>query len=125
MINQSLTDKKNNDIRGKDERRESFRMPFIVPVLCCFNGSVCRGTMSNLSVTGFFMKAVESPPIGSECDIEIVINGEHSSLRIDKLKAIVVRSGDNGVGFQFEDLLEWIALVPVYSQKMEGLFSSN
>ncbi len=125
MINQLMSDKNYYNISTKGDRRKAFRMPFTVAVVCYVNSSAYGGTMSNLSVNGFFLKGGECGPVGSQCDIEIVLNGDHSCLRIDKLRATVVRSDDGGVGFQFEELLEWIALVPVYSQKMVGRLSSH
>jgi len=65
------------------------------------------------------MKTTEYPPTASKCDIEIIINGDHSRLRIDKLRGTVIRCDARGVGIQVDNRLEWLALVPIYFNKMK------
>ena len=103
----------------KIDRRESFRMPFNAEVICHVNKKYFLGTVRDLSITGLFMKTTDCPPTASKCDIEIVLRGDHSRLRIDKLKGIVIRCEEGGVGIQFDDRLEWVALVPIYFHKMQ------
>ena len=103
----------------KDERRNSFRMPFNAEVICSVNGDSFHGKVADLSATGLFIKTNERPSTTSKCDIEIVINGEHSCLRIEKISGIVVRCVEHGVGIQFNNRLEWIALIPIYFHKLK------
>ncbi len=108
----------------KNERRKSFRMPFNTEVICSVNGNDFQGIVSDLSVSGLFMKITECPPTASKCNIDIVINGKHSCLRIEKLKGVVVRCDEYGVGIQFDDRLEWIALVPIYFYRLQEELSA-
>jgi hypothetical protein len=101
------------------ERRKSFRMPFNTAVICHVNENEFQGTIGDLSVTGFFMETKNCPPTASKCIIEIIINGNHSNLRIEKLRGIVTRCDGNGAGIRFDDRLEWIALVPIYFHKIQ------
>lgn len=101
------------------ERRQSFRMPFNAEVVCHTSDRNYKGKIRDLSSNGFFMKAGEYPPAEALCDVEIFINGNHSRLRIDKLKGRVVRFADNGVGIGFDDRLEWVALIPIYFHKLQ------
>ncbi len=106
-------------MKQKVERRKSFRMPFNAEVICSVNGNDFQGTVGDLSVTGLFMKSTECPPTASKCNIDIVISGEHSSLRIEKIRGIVVRYVEHGIGIQFDNRLEWIALIPIYFHKLK------
>ena len=106
-------------MKNKAERRRSFRMPFNTEIICHVNENVFRGTTIDLSVSGLFMVTTECPPTGSECKIEIVLNGDHSRLTIDKLSGIVKRCDERGVGIEFDDRLEWVALVPIYFHKLQ------
>ncbi len=103
----------------KIDRRQSFRMPCNREVICRVNGNDFQGRIYDLSATGLFMKTTECPSVASKCDIEIVINGKHSCLRIEKIKGVVIRRVENGVGIQFDDRLEWLALVPIYFHKIQ------
>lgn len=100
------------------ECRKSFRMPFIADVLFRTNGQDFRGVIQNLSSTGFFMKTDEQLPEAIECEIEIVMSGKHSRLKIDRLRGQVIRSEESGVGVEFAEHLEWIALIPIYCSKV-------
>jgi hypothetical protein len=106
-------------MQHKAEQRRSFRMPFNTEVICHVNENVFRGKTSDLSGSGVFMETTECPPIGSKCKIEIVLNGDHSRLTIDKLSGIAKRCDERGVGIEFDDRLEWLALVPIYFHKLQ------
>lgn len=106
------------------ERRKSFRMPFNANVCFDTNGENYRGVIENLSSTGFFMKTDEQPPECVECEIEIVMCGKHSRLQIDHLKGQVTRREEGGVGVEFADRLEWVALIPIYTNKVQDAKST-
>ena len=101
------------------ERRKSFRMPFNAEVICHVDDNVFRGKTCDLSVSGLFMETTECPPTGSECKIEIVLNGDNSRLTIDKLSGVAKHCNERGVGVEFDDRLEWVALVPIYFHKLQ------
>ena len=64
----------------KVENRKSFRMPFSAGVICHVNENKFKGTIRDLSVSGLFMEATESPSTASNCVIEIVLNGDQAAL---------------------------------------------
>ena len=103
----------------KAERRKSFRMPFNAEVICHVNENVFRGKTRDLSASGLFMETTKCPPTGSECKIEIVLNGDHSRLTIDEVSGIAKRCDGRGVGIEFDARLEWVALVPIYFHKLQ------
>jgi hypothetical protein len=106
-------------MKQKVECKRSFRMPFNAEVICHVDKNEFQGTMRDLSVSGFFMETTEGPLTGSKCYIEIVINGGHSRLTIDRLSGLVKRCDEHGVGIAFDDRLEWVALVPIYFHKIQ------
>lgn len=101
-----------------EERRKSYRLPFHAKVACHSEGEEFHGTIDDLSASGLFMVSADRPTISSKCSIEIVLDGDNSRLTIDRLKGMVVRSDDRGVGISFDDKLEWLALAPIYFHKM-------
>ena len=105
-------------MKQKLERQRSFRMPFNAEVICHLDEKEFQGTIRDLSVSGFYMETTNHPPTASKCGIEIVINGDHSRLTIDNLKGLVKRRDEHGVGIEFDDRLEWVALVPIYFHKI-------
>jgi hypothetical protein len=96
--------------------QRSFRMPLKVEVTCIVNENEFQGKVCDMSATGFFMETTICPPIGSKCNIQIILNGDHSRLTIDKLGGIVKRCEDRGVGIELDARLEWVALVSIYFQ---------
>jgi len=101
------------------ECRKSFRMPFNGEVRFRANGQGFRGVIQNLSSTGFFMKTDDRIPEAIECEIEIVMSGKYSRLKIDRLRGQVIRSEESGVGVEFAEHLEWVALIPIYYSKVQ------
>jgi len=102
------------------ERRKSYRLPFNAKVVCSIkpDNQVYPGTINDISADGFSMKADSCPSIGSKCDIEIIIEGTNSRLKIDQLSGDVVREISDGVSVVFEKKLEWLSLVPIYFKKL-------
>lgn len=101
------------------DRRKSFRFPLNAQVVCHVNGTVFRGSVSDLSICGLYMSTSEQPPVTSKCDLEIVLHGDHSCLTIHELAGFVLRSDEQGVAIKFVDRLEWVALIPICFHKMQ------
>jgi len=103
-----------------DERRNSFRLPFNAKVICYIgpDNEKYIGQMHDISADGFSMKIDNCPDIGIKCGIEIIIDGTNSRLIIDKLNGKIIRKIDDGVAVCFDNKLEWLALVPIYFQKI-------
>jgi hypothetical protein len=112
-IKQFFSGTEEKDMEEKIERRKSFRLPFNAETVCHVNGKDFHGITRDLSVGCLFMETTERPPTSSKCNIEIVVPGDHSCLRIDKIKGVVMRHAEDGVAIQFDDLLEWVALIPI------------
>ena len=91
VIKQIVYNEENLDMGEKVERRESFRMPISTEAICRVNENTFQGTICDVSVTGHFMETAEGPPTASKCDIDIVFPGNHSCLRIEKIKGVVTR----------------------------------
>lgn len=108
----------------KFERRKSYRLPFNAKMICYANGKNYHGELRDMSVSGCFMLTSECPTIHAKCEIEIVLQGDNSRLKIDRLKGILVRCDEYGVGINFDSRLEWIALAPIYYHKMREQFES-
>ena len=103
-----------------EERRESFRLPFASTVTCHVNNpdEKYTGTLSNVSVTSAFMETDDCPDVGEQCNVEIILDGQHSRLMIDNIKGSIVRTDENGAAISFDERLEWFSLVPLYFKKL-------
>ena len=101
------------------ERRKSFRFPLNTRVFCHIKDKIYQGTVSDLSITGLYMKTTDIPPISSECSLEIVLQGDHSCLTIHEIEGVILRVDENGAGIQFCERLEWVSLLPICFYKMQ------
>jgi len=104
------------------EKRSSFRLPFTAQVICYTkeDDKICSGKIHDISADGLSMETDTCPNIGEECNIEIIIEGEESRLIIDKLSGKIIRENDNVIAICFDKKLEWLALVPIYFQKIHN-----
>lgn len=102
------------------ERRESYRIPFVSKVICHVIDTDKRyeGMLRDISITSLFMESENNFQIGDKCDIDIVFDGKHSRLVIESVHGKIVRCTEDGVAIQFDELLEWFTLIPLYFQKM-------
>lgn len=105
-----------------DERRESFRMPFVSKAICHVNGvdREYRGTLHDVSIIGLFMQIDDTPDVGCQCSITIIFEGNHSRLLIEKVGGKIIRSEKGGVAIRFDERLEWFTLIPLYFYKISG-----
>jgi hypothetical protein len=102
------------------ERRVSYRIPFVSKVICHMSETDKKhhGILRDISITSLFMETDECFQLGDKCDIDIVFEGKFSRLVIESVSGTVVRCNDDGVAIQFDELLEWFTLIPLYFQKM-------
>jgi len=103
----------------KAERRKSFRFPLKAEVTCHVNDYDFRGTIRDLSITGLYMNTTGSPTVTSKCRLEVVLRGDHSCLTLHELTGSILRKDEFGVAIQFDNRLEWVALVPIFFHKMQ------
>ncbi|MFH0783400.1 MAG: PilZ domain-containing protein [Pseudomonadota bacterium] len=108
-------DKENN-------RRTSFRMPFVSKMDCRAKGSekIHAGALRDVSINGLFADMDEYPPDGAECVVHIYFEGDHSRLVIENLNGKIVRSDPGGVAIKFDKRLEWFVLIPLFFYQISG-----
>lgn len=99
-----------------EERRESYRIADISRATCNLLGDHDRyqGTLRNLSRTGFFLETDRPPAISETYAIEIVLEGKHSRLVVDKLSGVITRKDNRGVAVEFSENFEWLVLAPIF-----------
>lgn len=92
------------------ERRDSFRLPFATKVTCYVETTEKKycGTLRDMSIEGFFMETIDCPHVGYKCNVEIILEGKHSRLRIEKLRGSIIRNNDEGMAVRFDERLEWM-----------------
>ena len=108
------------DMDKADERRISVRMPFVSKGFCHVHETDRKycGMLRDISITGLFMEMNDGPGVGHQCDIDIVFEGKHSRLMIEKVGGIIMRSDKDGVAVHFDERLEWFVLIPLYFRKL-------
>ena len=95
------------------ERRQSPRIP-VLPTITCrlkVTDRYFEGTIRDMSVTGLFVEVEEQLQVSDECEVEIILQGERSSIKIEGLHGRVIRCETEGVGVQFDGRMEWFAMV--------------
>ena len=107
------------DMKKKEERRTSARISFYPRAYCELkeNGKEFYGTIRDISMFSLFMTLDNEMDVSGECDIQIVLEGNHSELEINNLSGRIVRVDDDGVAIRLDKRLEWFAIVPLYFRK--------
>ena len=59
--------------------------------------------MRNVSLKGVGVDGVETVPIGSDCHVEILLDGPEGSESV-RARGRVVRAGDEGLGIEFAEI---------------------
>lgn len=104
---------------SKKENRESFRLPLVADVVCrTEEGETYYGKLRDISNISLFMETAEHPPVGTDCELDIIMTGNHSRLLFDRLEGYVMRRNEKGVAIRLYERFEWIALVPSCFVKM-------
>lgn len=96
------------------ENREMIRLPFTPRAYCQLkeSGKEFTGTIRDISVLSLFLELETEDDLSGECDIQIVLEGEHSEMEINNLSGYVIRSDKDGLAIRFEQPFEWFATVP-------------
>jgi hypothetical protein len=102
-----------------EERRSSTRMLFTPRAYgeLTENGREFCGTIRDISMRSLFIKLDNNSELSGPCDIQIVIEGNHSELEINNLRGKIVRTDADGIAIQLDKRLEWFAIVPLYFRK--------
>ena len=77
------------------------------------------GQTRDISMKGLFAKSDFGFPVGTKCQIEIVLSGRTSELTI-KLGGTIVRRENSGCGLLFENDLEWWPVFAMYLANNES-----
>jgi len=95
------------------ERRKSNRLPASSKISCYLRAGTdsCAGTLKDLSLSGCFIGSDDCVRCSEACEVDIVLQGESSLLKIEGIKGEVIRSDEKGVAIQFESRLEWFPLL--------------
>ena len=104
------------------ERRTSYRLPFISPFVCRPLGmdSTLAGTLNNVSITGCWGILEGNLAIDTECELQIIFQGDHSRLNVEAVRGRIVRSTHQGIAVHFAQRLEWFVLIPLFYNKICG-----
>jgi len=118
-----LHEKKSKEMDIANERRVSVRMPFVAKSCCRVleQNKKYIGTIRDISIIGMFMEMRDQPKVDQPCEIEIVFEGKHSRLVIEKVTGVIIRNETDGVAIRFDERLEWFVLIPLYFHKMRDL----
>ena len=109
----------------KRERRMCTRTPFFTDVIVrSGDGAIAvHADLEDISITGMFVRIDQAIPVGTPCNVEIRVTGNHSRLLLEDIEGEVVRQDEQGMAIHFTSRMEWFVLFNVYThycrQEME------
>ena len=103
-----------------EERRSATRLLFNPRVYCELreDGREFCGTIRDISMHGLFLTTDNEISATGPCDVQIVLEGNHSELEINNLAGTIVRNDEQGIAICFDNKLEWFSIVPIYFKKL-------
>lgn len=108
------------------DHRDAFRLPFASKGICRMDGgNVLIGKLRDISKNGCFIETPISSAVLGNCEVEFVLNGRLSFIRILHVKGEVIRSDENGIAINFTAPFEWIPLVPLSEAKVKSIADSS
>jgi len=92
----------------ESEKRDRTRLPVDARVVLHAENKAffLDGITRDISMKGLYAKIDFGFPVGTNCQVEIILIGKSSELSI-KLNGTIVRREDGGCGVLFENDLEW------------------
>lgn len=100
----------------EDEKRKRRRVPFRTQVVLKIGTEVLIETTSaDISMNGVLIETDKKVPLGSPCELEIVLSGKTSKLAM-YVKGSVARQDVSCIGIKFDDDLEWWSIFAIYAQ---------
>jgi len=107
---------------AENEKRQRTRIPVDARVILHAESKAffLDGITRDISMRGLYAKIDFGFPIGTECQVEIVLTGHSSELSI-KLNGTIVRREDGGCGVIFKNDLEWWPVFSVHIANSEGV----
>ncbi len=102
-----------------DDMRKLVRLPFTPRAYCQLQdgGQEFAGVIRDISLLSLYMELEGSENLTGECDIQIVLEGEHSEMEINALSGYIIRSDKKGLAIRFDKPFEWLAVVPTLFRK--------
>ena len=88
-----------------EERREKTRVHFKTQVTLKADESkiVSEANSKDISIRGMFVNTEKKMPVGTPCDIEILLTGTSTKLALN-IKGIVTRQDATGLGISFDSM---------------------
>lgn len=88
-----------------DERRKHIRVHFKTRILLCADGIEidAEGSSKDLSMKGVFITTDKHLPLGTACDVKILLSGGIKDLELT-MEATVARVEPTGIGLAFDSI---------------------
>lgn len=104
------------------EKRQRTRIPVDARVILHAESKAffLDGVTRDISMRGLYAKIDFGFPVGTECQVEIVLSGQSSELTM-KLEGSIIRREDGGCGVVFKNNLEWWPIFAVHIANSEGV----
>ncbi|MCG6929933.1 MAG: hypothetical protein LJE64_05200 [Desulfofustis sp.] len=101
------------------EKRNLIRLPFTPRAYCQLQdgGREFAGVIRDISLLSLYMELEGADDLTGECDIQIVLEGEHSEMEINNMSGYIIRSDSKGLAIRFDEPFEWLAIVPALFKK--------
>lgn len=89
----------------EEERRTRTRVHFTTQVIVKTDESeiVAEANSEDISIKGLFVNTEERIPVGTPCDIEILLTGTSTRLALT-IKGIITRQDASGLGIAFDSM---------------------
>jgi hypothetical protein len=89
----------------EEERRTRTRVHFMTQVIVKTDESeiVAEANSEDISIKGLFVNTEERIPVGTPCDIEILLTGTSTRLALT-IKGIITRQDASGLGIAFDSM---------------------
>jgi hypothetical protein len=89
----------------EEERRTRTRVHFTTQVIVKTDESeiVAEANSEDISIKGLFVNTEERVPVGTPCDIEILLTGTSTRLALT-IKGIITRQDASGLGIAFDSM---------------------
>ena len=104
---------------GSANNRKLSRLPFTPQAFVQLqdDGTEFAGFIRDISLLSLYMEVDGAEELTGECDIQIVLEGEHSEMEINNVRGYIIRSDPKGLAIRFDEPFEWIAVVPALFRK--------
>jgi hypothetical protein len=89
----------------EEERRKRTRVHFTTQVIVKTDKSeiVAEANSEDISIKGIFVNTEKKVPVGTPCDIEILLTGMSTKLALT-IKGVITRQDESGLGIAFDSM---------------------